>query len=132
MQKDGLKVPNDLLKMAGEDHTPVAPPTAAKPSLAAAGPAAGAAVAGAAGAVPPSGGSGLALEVRKTVARLKGALSERGPCLLDSMPFFFGRWLPRHPARSGKCLPVIPREKAQVVSCPGGHDSVRTAAGNSR
>merc|ERR1712205_97535 len=30
---------------------------------------------GAAGAVPPSGGSGLALEVRKTVARLKGALS---------------------------------------------------------
>merc|ERR1711998_821126 len=71
MQKDGLKVPNDLLKMAGESQPLVAPPpaagagVAAQPKLAAAGK--GAAPAPNAVATP---GSGLSLKVRKTVARL--------------------------------------------------------------
>lgn len=66
MKKDGLKVPADLLKMAGEDQAPAPQPVlAATPKAAAAGN-------GGTEAAAP--GSGLSLEVRKTVARLKVAL----------------------------------------------------------
>merc|ERR1711871_970507 len=74
MQKDGLKVPNDLLKMAGEDHKLVAPSqpgpgVVAQPKLAAS------AAANSQPMAMPVPGSGLPLKVRQTVAKLKGALS---------------------------------------------------------